>query len=192
MKNVIEFLYSIDVTIFFFFNHTIANPVLDVVFPFLTDLNKQLFVVWGIIIFILYLFIKGNANTRAMIVLLIITIIAADQLSSSLIKQFFERLRPCRALEGVRMLVPCGSGYSFPSSHAVNNFAGAVIITRFFQKQKIFWFSFASLIAVSRPYVGVHYPSDIIAGAIIGSITALCIFHLWKFINLSHRKLLSK
>lgn len=180
---MIELLYSIDVMIFFFFNHTIANPVFDVVLPFLTDLNKQKPIVGLVLLYVIYLLIKGDKKTRSTIGLLVLTIFLADQISSSMIKPLFARIRPCSALEGVRLLVECGPGFSFPSSHAVNNFAGAMLITRFYPKQKIFWFSIASLIAISRPYVGVHYPSDILAGGILGCCIAWILYRLWLFVD---------
>lgn len=165
---MIEFLYSIDTAIFFFINHTLANPVFDWLMPFLTDLNKQKLIIAGIFVFVALVFWKGGFQGRAAIGVLIITVIISDQFSSSFLKEIFDRVRPCRALEGVRLLVSCGSGFSFPSSHAVNNFAGAYALSHFYNKQKWLWFSLATVIAFSRTYVGVHYPSDIAAGGIIG------------------------
>ena len=181
---MIDFLYSIDVTIFFFINHSLANPILDWVMPFLTDLNKQK-PVWVIAVALVgWVVWKGGPKGRAAIGVLIVTIIISDQFNSSLLKGIFHRLRPCSVLEGVRLLVHCGSGLSFPSSHAVNNFAGAFVISHFYTKQKWFWFLFASLVALSRPYVGVHYPSDIFAGACIGIGIGFFTTALWEGIKI--------
>lgn len=185
---MIDFFYSVDVAVFFLINHTFANPVFDLVMPFLTDLNKQkeMFVVLaGIIGWVLW---KGGPQGRIMIGVLVVTVIISDQLSSFVLKHLFERVRPCRALEGVRLLVDCGSGFSFPSSHAVNNFAGAFVISYFYQKQKWYWFSFASLVAFSRPYVGVHYPSDILAGSLIGIGIGFATTSTWKYISQQFKK----
>jgi undecaprenyl-diphosphatase len=176
---VTDFFYSIDVAVFFFINHSLANPVFDLVMPFLTDLNKirfgqALYLAGG-----LWLVIKGGRNGRITAVLLIVGIVVSDQLSSSLVKPLVGRIRPCRALEGVRLLVDCGGGLSFPSSHAVNNFCAAAILAAFYKPQRWIWFSFAALIAFTRPYVGVHYPSDIIGGAIIGAGCGMLIIVLW-------------
>ena len=185
---MIDFLYSIDVAIFFFINHTLSDPVLDWLMPFLTDLNKQKPVIAIVILLVGWVLWKGGAKGRAAIGVLIVTIIISDQLNSTILKGIFERVRPCRALEGVRLLVSCGGGLSFPSSHAVNNFAGAYVITHFYQKQKWFWFSFASLVALSRPYVGVHYPSDIVAGGIVGIIIGFLTTALWEGIMMNYKK----
>ena len=180
---MIDFLYSVDVAIFFFINHSLSNPVFDVVMPFLTDLNKQRPAQIIALFAWLVLMIKGGKNGRTVGILLIATIIVSDQFSSSVLKHLFGRLRPCHVLNSVRMLVDCGSGLSFPSSHAVNNFAAATIISFYYRKQKWWWFSFAALIAFTRPYVGVHYPSDIVGGAIIGSGCALALIYAWKFLE---------
>jgi len=177
---VLEFLYSIDVALFFFINHTLADPILDWVMPFVTNLNKQkpvIIIVFGILGMLVW---KGGNKGKATAGLLVITILLSDQISSSIIKNLVGRIRPCGVLDGVRLLVDCGSGLSFPSSHAVNNFAGATIISHFYYSKKWYWFSIAALVALSRPYVGVHYPSDIIGGAIIGWGIATLVILIWE------------
>ena len=190
---MIDFFYSIDVAVFFFINHTIANPFFDWLMPFLTDLNKNKPVLWFIGLWVIYVLWKGGKTGRVAVGILIITIIISDQFNSFILKGLFERVRPCRALEGVRMLVDCGGGFSFPSSHAVNNFAGATVLSHFYKKQQLYWFIFAGFVAFSRPYVGVHYPSDIIAGGIIGFLIGYLLTNLWvllepKFNNVFLRK----
>jgi undecaprenyl-diphosphatase len=178
-----EFLYSIDKAVFFFINHTISNPILDWLMPFLTDLNKDKLAVAIVAILWLWLMIRGGKRGRTAGILLVLSIIVSDQFSSSVLKNLFSRVRPCHALQGVRLLVDCGSGLSFPSSHAVNNFAGATILSHYYRKYAWGWFSFASLIALSRPYIGVHYPSDIVGGAAIGWACAVCLIAAWEFIE---------
>ncbi|MDP1677384.1 MAG: phosphatase PAP2 family protein [Bacteroidota bacterium] len=181
---MIEYFYSIDVAIFFFINHTIANPVFDWLMPFITDINKNKPVLSLLIVFILYVVWKGGKTGRVTIGLLIVTVIISDQTNSSFLKELFGRIRPCRTLDGVRMLVDCGGGLSFPSSHAVNNFAAATVISHFYQKQKWYWFSFAALVALSRPYIGVHYPSDVIVGGMIGIVIGLMIIKAWVMLEI--------
>jgi undecaprenyl-diphosphatase len=189
---VIELLYSIDVAVFFFINHTIANPVFDWVMPFITDLNKSKPILILIGVFILYILWSGGKNARVTIGLLFITVIISDQTNSVFLKELFGRIRPCRTLDGVRMLVDCGGGLSFPSSHAVNNFAGATVISHFYQKQKYYWFSFAALVALSRPYVGVHYPSDIVAGSLVGIGIGYLMVKIWNILELKVKEFKSK
>ena len=183
---MMEFLYSIYKAVFFFINHSLSNPVLDWLMPFLTDLNKQKIAIVIVALLWIWLMIRGGRTGRTVGILLIVTIIVSDQVSSSVLKNMVSRLRPCSVLQGVRVLVDCGSGYSFPSSHAVNNFAGATILARYYRKYAWGWFSFAALIALTRPYVGVHYPSDIAGGAIVGIACALGVITVWEYIDAKH------
>jgi undecaprenyl-diphosphatase len=180
---MIEFLASVDIAIFFFINHTLSNPVFDWVMPVITDLNHILIARIVIVAWIILVLWKGGVKGRIAIGILIITIIISDQLNSEILKDLFGRIRPCKSLEGVRLLVDCGGGLSFPSSHAVNNFAGAAVISHFYKKQARYWYAFAVLVAFSRPYVGVHYPSDIIAGGIIGFAIGYLMILIWEKIN---------
>jgi len=169
---MLDFLNSIDIVLFRFLNGSLSNSILDFLMPFITDLNKQLIVLVLVFVLILWMLIRGGRQVRIAAILLIITIVVSDQLSSSVIKYWFERPRPCQILYNVHLLVSCGSGSSFPSSHAVNNFAGALILAFFFKRFKWWFFGFAAIVAFSRIYVGAHYPSDVIGGAIIGLFCA--------------------
>lgn len=177
---MIEFFYSIDVFLFFFINQTIANPVFDWIMPVVTDLNHILAARIAVIVTLGVVLWKGGFKGRITVGLLFVTIIISDQLNSAFLKEVFGRIRPCRALDGVRLLVDCGGGLSFPSSHAVNNFAGATVISYFYKKQSIYWFLFAFIVAFSRTYVGVHYPSDIVAGGLIGITIGYIITGLYE------------
>ncbi|PIQ08195.1 MAG: phosphatase PAP2 family protein [Ignavibacteriales bacterium CG18_big_fil_WC_8_21_14_2_50_31_20] len=162
-----DFLYNIDLSIFNFLNQTISNSLFDKFFPFITDVKNwyiAFIVLWLIAIF------KGGRLGKISAVGVIVLIVISDQLSSHLLKPFFERIRPCNVVENVHLLVSCTKSYSMPSSHAVNNFSVAVFFSKLFPKFKIALFTVAVLVSLSRPIVGVHYFSDIFVGAIIGSI----------------------
>ena len=112
-----------------------------------------------------------------MILFLGLTFGCTDFISSSLIKPTVQRLRPCNDPEiksDVKNLVDCGSGYSFPSSHASNHFGLAVfLIVLFFSKWKLILpigLLWAASISFAQVYVGVHYPIDILAGAMLGGM----------------------
>jgi len=177
---MMDILQAIDVSLFRSLSGGLANPVFDLLMPFLTDLNKQKIVLVLVAVIILWMLVKGDRSIRWAAVLLIVTIAVSDQLSSSVIKHWFERPRPCHMLANVRLLVDCGSGFSFPSSHAVNNFAGALVLAWFIPRGVWWFFGFAAVVAFSRIYVGVHYPLDILGGAVIGLVCGglvLVLFH---------------
>jgi membrane-associated phospholipid phosphatase len=176
---MMDLLAAIDRWLFVFLNQTIANPVFDVIMPALTDWNKSV-IGWSIFILLwLLLLWKGGRNGRIIGFLLIPMIVAGDQLNSQVFKDLVHRPRPCHTVDGqmviptVRLLVSCGSGYSFPSSHAFNNFSLAVYLTWFYRKQWWVWFTYAFLIGLSRVVVGVHFPGDVLGGAILGCCYAL-------------------
>ncbi|MCX8009814.1 MAG: phosphatase PAP2 family protein, partial [Ignavibacteria bacterium] len=162
---MIDFLYSIDVSIFYFINRTLANPIFDWMMPFITDIYH-----WYLVYILLWLilFFKGGKYRIGLALMILILITISDQLSSSVIKDIFERVRPCNVLPDVHLLVGCSSSYSFPSSHAVNNFCMATFFSFYFKNLKWIFFSVAFIVALSRVFVGVHYPSDVIGGALIG------------------------
>jgi undecaprenyl-diphosphatase len=162
-----EVFYSIDLAIFYFVNHTISTGFLDKFFSIITNVNN-----WYIAYLILLgiLFFKGGRVGKIAVLGVIILITVTDQTGYKLLKEFFERARPCNALSDVLTPLGCTGSFSFPSNHAINNFAAAAFFSKLFPRYKVVLFVTASLVAISRVYLGLHYPSDIIAGAAIGMI----------------------
>ena len=107
----------------------------------------------------------------------------ADQGSVQLFKNTVGRLRPCHALEDVRMFrTGCGGQYGFVSSHAANMFTVAMfLMLRYWKRVKRQWpllliALWAIATCYSRPYLGKHYPGDVICGAVFGAIIALIVW----------------
>ena len=174
---MLEAVLELDIQLFYFLNVTLQNVVFDWLMPFITE-KKHWFPVWAIVI--VYLLWKGGKEGRLIILYVIPLIVLSDQLSSSILKPFFGRIRPCNALENINLLINKSKAFSFPSSHAVNFFALATYFGYYFKKY-IWWFLvIAAMVAYSRVYVGVHYPFDILAGALIGVGCAFVIIYLRK------------
>ena len=170
-----ELFSDLDTSLFRFLNEGLRNPVFDIVMPFLTDLHRQRIALAAAAIWVLWILFRGSAKSRFAVGAFALTMLISDQLSSRVLKYLIERPRPCHVLAHVHLLVGCGSGYSFPSSHAVNHFAAALVLSWFYPKAAPWLFLYATLIAFSRVYVGVHYPSDVLGGAVIGAILGVCI-----------------
>jgi undecaprenyl-diphosphatase len=155
-----------DTSLFFFINKGLQNIIFDAVMPFITQ-NAHLFFA----VFVFCSLFLGWRKALIVFSLCVIALIVSDG-SGHILKDLLERPRPCQILENVRLLVGCGGSYSLPSNHAVNAFALAAVFGFFFRRIYLLVFFIASLVAFSRIYVGVHYPSDVIAGAVLGVITA--------------------
>lgn len=98
---------------------------------------------------------------------------------AELIRFFYDRPRPFEAIEGVRQLVFRDGGGSFPSGHAVFYFAIAAVVSRYYPKTSILFFLAALNLSVARVQTGLHWPSDIVGGAVIGIAVGLLVSRWW-------------
>lgn len=174
-----------DTVLFYAVNHGLSNSFFDTIMPVLTSTA-----VWRPIYAaaILWLLIFGKAEGRWCALGLVVAVALLDPLSTHLLKEPIGRLRPYDVLPDAHQLVGSGAG-SFPSNHALNNAAAAVIASSFYPRLRWVFWSLVFLIAFSRVYVGVHWVSDVLGGAAIGTIAGVGILWLLrKIINLVHRR----
>jgi membrane-associated phospholipid phosphatase len=169
-----DFLLQLDRHLFYFINHDLTNAFFDWLMPMMR--NPRFWIP-------LYLFIIGFSVIRykktgaILIALLLLSVGFADFTSASIIKKLIQRDRPCRDVvttQTVISRVSCGTGYSFPSTHATDHFAIAIFLSCIFGKKwrwvwvaAIFW---AAVICFAQVYVGVHFPVDVTAGALYGAL----------------------
>ncbi len=166
---MINQLIAIDSALFVVLNTRLTHPVLDSVMPFVTHQENWYPVLVGLW---LALIIWGGRRGRMAAVALIIAIALTDQIACSVIKPLVGRVRPCNALTPAecRLLVGRSSAMSFPSAHAANSFAMATVASWKLRRFAPLLYFFAVLVAYSRVYVGVHYPIDVLAGAVLGAL----------------------
>jgi membrane-associated phospholipid phosphatase len=181
----LDFLLNLDYKLFSLINCDESNPLFDMVMPTVTNRGYLLFIPFA---FVLAGGIHKNGPkkwpnavllTLGIIIFSFCTAILADFIGN-LIKHAVQRPRPFYYLPDVRMLVGRGGSYSMPSNHAVNTFAFAASITYLSKKYvrglwRLYPFLVAVLVAFSRVYVGAHYPSDVLAGALLGAAVATLI-----------------
>ena len=113
----------------------------------------------------------------------------SDAICAQIIKPWIGRVRPSHEfIEYINLLVSKGGKWSFPSNHAANSFAFATVLSYFYERKKIIFFLSATVIAYSRVYVGVHYPLDIIFGALTGYILSWSVLSVWIIVKMRELK----
>ncbi len=169
-------LPDIDTALFSFINQNLQNPFFDRVMPFVTT---QTFFVF--LPFVLLLCFREKKHALPALLVGLFAIAFADA-GGHLLKEMVMRQRPCNALDNVHLLVGCSKSYSMPSNHASNAFAFAMT-TWFMLRSRLsfFFIAAAALISFSRISVGVHYPSDVAAGAVVGIAAAYGAVMLYRW-----------
>lgn len=151
--------------------HAIQNihsSLLDSIMVFITSLGNA-GVIW-IAIAIIFLFTKKYRRCGiAMGLALLFSFI----LGNVILKNIFERPRPSWIDSSIMLLIKNPTDYSFPSGHSFSSFAGATAIFIYHKKEGVAALILAALIAFSRLYLFVHYPSDVILGSLFGVIAAI-------------------
>jgi undecaprenyl-diphosphatase len=176
-------IVNLDHWLFLVLNRDIANPVFDWIFPAIT--NRGFWVMPGLIAAGIFI-VKKRWTAMIILGLAFITVGITDPMCDKLIKPFFHRLRPCHPhyfVLGGHFLSGMKDTLSFPSSHAMNMFGQAMLFTLFFRRFWYWYFGFAALIGFSRIYVGVHYPLDVLGGAIFGIAIGFLVFLLYTRIG---------
>lgn len=165
-------LSSLDRSLYHVILYAPHPPWLNAFFIFVT--RPENFAV-GLAVALFFLLLWGGGRGRALILSAGIGVALSDPLASRLLKSLFHRTRPCHAETPAHLPLGCSDSYSFPSSHAVNIFCEATIISMIYPRATPYAFLFATLVGYSRLYLGVHYPFDVMGGALIGVATGMLV-----------------
>ncbi|MBK6566205.1 MAG: phosphatase PAP2 family protein [Saprospiraceae bacterium] len=167
-----------DENLFYWINSGWSNVFFDFLMPVLR--NKYTWIPLYTFLMAFFLFNFGKKGYYY-ILLTILTVACSDMVSNHGFKKNFKRLRPCNTELSVPIVerIPCGSGYSFTSNHAANHFALATFFSMVFgwknRKIRYAFMAWATMIALAQVYVGLHYPFDVIGGALLGSFIGFII-----------------
>jgi len=185
-------LQSLDTQLLLLVNHGTANGLFDVLMPALSSQGYLL-----VLPFLAYLFVQGmdRKNTAGRpyltaalgaMVIACCAVYCADLLENAM-KDIVARVRPCRAIETIRLITACPKSYSMPSGHAISSFAFAVPLSYLTREYiagawRMYPLVLAAMIAFSRLYLGVHYPTDVLAGVILGTLIGAVLSILYELI----------
>ncbi|MES2965488.1 MAG: phosphatase PAP2 family protein [Bdellovibrionota bacterium] len=159
-----------------------TNGVFDWLFPAITDLHKSPEFLIAVLPLLALWAYKGKTNAMKWMIVLLMAIGIADAFSYRVLKASTMRARPEAAGVRLQLRTHQHSGSSFPSNHTSNVFAAATVLTGAFPVGAPLWFGVAAAVGYSRIYVGVHFPLDVLGGALLGvaiGTILLRIFRRW-------------
>lgn len=182
MHNVIlSGILNQNTILFYLINNGMDNNVLDFLMPLLTNFGSV--IAWAVACGLLFVF-GGEKGKK--VAILGLTALFVSNVVVFLLKFTIAEPRPFLTLPNVDLLVPENEIYSFPSGHTASSFAAAVVIGLSYklklrsQSYRLIYplLTFAVVIGFSRVYVGVHYPLDVIFGAIVGILSGLLVLKI--------------
>jgi undecaprenyl-diphosphatase len=189
---------SLDVRAFRLMNGAAINPVFDTIMPFATDFEK-----WRVAVILIWcaLVIFGKTRGRWAALMLIPIIAASDQLSASVMKPIFRHMRPCELIGNVHLWLGAEgwittpaevarsykNSFAFPSSHATNITASMLFLGLVYRRWLAPLLAVALLVSYSRIYTGVHWPSDVLAGMLVGAAIAAIAYLIFRRFRTSSR-----
>ncbi len=177
-----DFIQNVDFSILFWIQEHIRCAFLDVVMPFITSLcdNGEIWIVFGIVL----LFFK---KYRKFGIFVLVAMLLGSLVGNEIIKPLVARPRPCHQLSFLpELLIDMPHSYSFPSGHTTSSVIAATVLMRANKKFGLFSIPLAFLIAFSRMYLFVHFPTDILGGTVLGILIGFFTVSfgnkLWDFI----------
>lgn len=169
---------------FLHFLQSIHNPILNAIMLFFTNLGTKVFSIFLILMLILIIFPK----TRRIGIQMFLATLFSMLIVNCGLKDFFTRCRPCWLEPGVKLLIETPKSFSFPSGHTNTFFAIATAIFLSNKKFGIPALVVASLVALSRLYLFVHWPTDVLGGIFTGVLSGVLSFLLIETIIKFFRK----
>lgn len=196
-----HWLLSLDLALFHFINSTLANPFFDWLMPILSGQGVPWLI--AVVVGAPLIVLTGSVRLKVCVVFMLLVVALGDPLVIGTLKDTVRRPRPFVVVRDARHFGQVGKDYvqplpdgslprtanrhSFPSAHAANCFAVAMLMFLYYRRSGWVMFPLAAAVAFSRVYNGVHYPSDVFLGAILGSGYAVALVVLvqmgWSFLG---------
>ena len=174
-----EAFFELDGNILLWIQEYIRNDFLTPIFKFITHLGDEGYV-W-IAIAVLLLFVK---NYRKVGLMVGGSLLGSLLFNNMIVKNIVARPRPYRMMEELTILIPEPGEYSFPSGHTSSSFAAGVVLYLMLPKKYgVPAMVLAFVIGISRLYVGVHYPTDVLGGMVMGTLLAVATVKITEVIE---------
>lgn len=168
-----NYITDLDYTILNLIYNNLRTDLCDKIFPIVTQLGNY-GAIWIAIALVFLMFKK----TRKLSIVILLSLGLTSILGNNILKPLLTRSRPFENLSNINLLIKAPTDFSFPSEHTATAFASAVPIFLFSKKLGIPALILASLIAFSRLYLYVHFPTDVLAGIILGTLVSTIIYKL--------------
>ncbi|MFA5523458.1 MAG: phosphatase PAP2 family protein [Tissierellales bacterium] len=178
MKYIKRFLIFGDKRIFYMCNTRLSCKVLDLIMPRITEIGGVIFS--GLIPLLL---IVINSGRSRMLGVEMLAALSFSQVFVQILKRSLTRERPYNILENIKTFDIALKDYSFPSGHTTASFSMATILSYYLPQLMIVFFILAFSVGISRIYLAVHYPTDVIVGIILGTTSSLVV-HSYFIINI--------
>jgi undecaprenyl-diphosphatase len=164
--DMLDKILEFDGKFLLYLQNLMVNPIITPFFQFITKLGDN-----GLIWILISLGLLLYKQTRKVGILALISLLCVYLIDNVILKNLFERIRPYEIISGIQLLIEKQSSFSFPSGHTGSAFAAAIVFLKLLPKRYgISAIIVAVLIGFSRLYLGVHFPIDVIFGALIGII----------------------
>lgn len=172
---MLTFFYNLDQTILFFIQTNFHTPILNKIMVLFTTAGDNGFI-WISISFLLLI----NKKTRYIGIVALAALFLSTIAGEGILKHIIQRPRPYTDFPSIHLLVGKSTTYSFPSGHTTSSFAVSYILSKYLKKFSPLIWVVAITIAFSRLYLFMHYPSDVVAGIVLGLICGKVTLYVYE------------
>ncbi|MBZ9687174.1 phosphatase PAP2 family protein [Clostridium estertheticum] len=172
---MISFIQKFDSSILLFIKDNMHGPIMDKVMIISTYLGNG-----GIIWIIIALALIISKKYRKIGFMAIAALILSTILGEGILKHMVKRMRPISNIPAFDLLIQRPLSYSFPSGHTTSSFAVAGVLAKYLKNYALGFFGLAFLIAFSRLYLYIHYPTDVLAGMVLGLLCSEIIIYVFN------------
>ncbi|OOP74332.1 phosphatase PAP2 family protein [Clostridium beijerinckii] len=171
-------IQNIDNLVLSYINNNMHGYIMDKAMVFMTSLGNG-----GLIWIIISGLLISNRKYRKIGFVALGALILSAILGEGILKHVVQRIRPSADIPAINLLISKPLSYSFPSGHTASSFAAAGVLGKYFKKYAFGFWGLAALIAFSRLYLNVHYPTDVLAGIILGVICSKITIQMFNTVN---------